>query len=1120
MRNPQAVAAAEGVAQLPAAEAGAVTPTTDAALWFQDAVIYQLNVKAFVDSNADGVGDFQGVTAKLDYVKELGVNTVWLMPFYPSPLRDDGYDISNYLDVHPQYGTLDDFKQMLAEAHRRDLKVITELVINHTSDQHPWFQRARQAPPGSPERDFYVWSDSEQTYQGTRIIFTDTERSNWTWDPVAKAYFWHRFFSHQPDLNFDNPLVLEAVFEVMRFWLDLGVDGFRLDAIPYLIEREGTNNENLPETHAILKQLRAAMDANYPNRFLLAEANQWPEDVREYFGDGDECHMAYHFPLMPRMYMSIAQEDRFPLTEIMQQTPDIPAGCQWAIFLRNHDELTLEMVTSKERDYMYSTYAADPRARINVGIRRRLAPLMENDSDRIKLMNSMLLSMRGSPIIYYGDEIGMGDNVFVGDRNGVRTPMQWSPDRNAGFSRADPQRLYLPPIMDAVYGYEALNVEQQQREPASLLNWMRRMLSVRATSKAFGRGDIQFLKPGNRKILAYLRVFGDEVILCVVNLARSAQPAELDLASYKGRVPVEMLGRTAFPPIGDLPYLMTIAAHGFYWLRLATDVAVPRWHQELLPAEERPVLVLFDGWSSLFRDQVVPWRIGMAAKTRQQFENEILPRHIESQRWYAAKGTPIQRARMVQHALWEQGEDTWLLPLVALDDAPEAVYFMPLALSWEDREEERFRSMAPAAVARVRQQAEIGYMADAFADERFCRAVIDAIGAGQVVPTLGGSIRFVPTTAFATLAGPDVQHLRIERPQAQSSNTVVLVDERLFLKGYRRVRDGVNPEFEVGRFLTEVVGFAHCAPVAGTVEFVATDGGVRTLALLQAHVENQGDGWTYLQAYLDRHLEALRSPAVSAPPDDAHAAHLVLMRTLGQRTAELHLALGTSRGVAAFEPQAVSTADVVGWREQVHADLQLTMAVLQNALPRLPAALQDDGRSVLASAATLARRIDACGPLAGEGLKIRIHGDYHLGQVLLQRNDFVIVDFEGEPGRPFMERRAKQSPLVDVAGMLRSLDYARASALRSAAQTPEELPLLAAPAQAWETGSRESFLSSYCAALAGTPLALSEQGMSLLALFELQKALYELRYEIENRPDWVAIPLGGVLGLARAPGTP
>ncbi|MBA3848182.1 MAG: maltose alpha-D-glucosyltransferase, partial [Planctomycetes bacterium] len=576
------------IPHLKEAEQGATLPTDDAALWYRDAVIYQLNVKAFFDSNDDGVGDFKGVAAKLDYVKDLGVNTIWFMPFYPSPLRDDGYDISHYDDVHPQYGNLDDFRLMLAEAHRRDLKVITELVMNHTSDQHPWFQAARRAPPGSPERDFYVWSDTEEKYKGTRIIFTDTETSNWTWDPVAKAYYWHRFFSHQPDLNFDNPKVLEAMFGTMRFWLDMGVDGFRLDAIPYLIERDGTNNENLPETHAVIKQLRAAIDASYKNRFLLAEANQWPEDVRDYFGEGDECHAAYHFPLMPRIYMAIAQEDRFPVVEIMKQTPDIPEGCQWAIFLRNHDELTLEMVTSKERDYMYSTYAADPRARINLGIRRRLAPLMDNDMERIKLMNSLLLSMPGSPIIYYGDELGMGDNVFIGDRNGVRTPMQWSPDRNAGFSRADPQRLYLPPIMDPIYGFEAVNVESQLRDPSSLLHWMRRMLAVRNTSRAFGRGQLVFLSPGNRKVLAYLREYADEAILCVANLARSAQPVALNLGRFKGRVPVELLGRAAFPPIGELPYLLTLPAHGFYWFRLATDAEAPSWHEEFLPAEDRP----------------------------------------------------------------------------------------------------------------------------------------------------------------------------------------------------------------------------------------------------------------------------------------------------------------------------------------------------------------------------------------------------------------------------------------------------------------------------------------------------------------------------------------------------
>lgn len=870
-------------------------PDDDPSLWYKDAVIYQLNVKAFFDSNDDGVGDFRGVTAKLDYVKALGVNTLWLMPFYPSPLRDDGYDIADYHDVHPPYGTLDDFRAMLEEAHRRDLKVITELVINHTSDRHPWFEAARRAPPGSPEREFYVWSDSDQKYSGTRIIFTDTETSNWTWDPVAKAYYWHRFFSHQPDLNFDNPAVLEAIFKTMRFWLDMGVDGFRLDAIPYLVEREGTNNENLPETHAVIKKLRAAIDASYPNRFLLAEANQWPEDVREYFGDGDECHAAYHFPLMPRMYMAIAQEDRFPLVEILQQTPELPPRCQWAIFLRNHDELTLEMVTSKERDYMYSTYAADPRARINLGIRRRLAPLMDNDVDRIKLMNSLLLSMPGSPIIYYGDEIGMGDNFYVGDRNGVRTPMQWSPDRNAGFSRAEPQQLYLPPIMDTVYGYLSVNVEAQARDPSSLLNWMRRMLAVRATSQAFGRGELRFLKPGNRKVLAYLRLQGDDTLLCVANLARTAQPVELDLAEFAGRVPVELLGRTAFPPIGELPYLLTMAAHGFYWFRLATDVAAPSWHQDHAPAEDRPVLILFDTWNSLFRDAVAPWRIGLAVKTREQFEADTLPRWIEGQRWALPNAAPLRRATLRDHAVWDVGPRSWLLCTVDAEGpgGGGSCAFLPLALAWEDADESRTRSLAPFALARVRQQAAIGVMADAFADESFCQALVAAIGKGAELPSAGGRFRFRPTARFAELAGEDPAALLVGRPQASSRHTSVALGERLFIRGGRQLQADAGRADELHRFLSDTLQFAHVAPLAGTLEHVGPDGRVLTLVSLQGFVANQGDGRSQALAYLQRQVALLRSSAPAAEVDD-HAAYLALVSVLARRTAELHLALAGS----------------------------------------------------------------------------------------------------------------------------------------------------------------------------------------------------------------------------------
>lgn len=1087
---------------------------SDDPLWYRDAVIYQLNVKAFFDTNEDGMGDFKGVTAKLDYVKDLGVNTIWLMPFYPSPLRDDGYDISEYEDVHPQYGTIDDFREMLSEAHKRGLRVITELVMNHTSSEHPWFQAARKAPPGSPERDFYVWSDTDQLYQGTRIIFTDTETSNWAWDPVAKAYYWHRFFSHQPDLNFDNPKVLEAILKTMRFWLDMGVDGFRLDAIPYLIERDGTSNENLPETHSVIKKLRAAIDAEYKNRFLLAEANMWPEDVREYFGDGDECHMAYHFPLMPRMYMAIAQEDRHPIVEIMQQTPEIPEGCQWAIFLRNHDELTLEMVTSKERDYMYNTFAADKRARINLGIRRRLAPLMENDVDRVKLMNGMLLSMPGSPIIYYGDEIGMGDNVFVGDRNGVRTPMQWSPDRNAGFSRADPQTLYLQPIIGATYGYEALNVEAQARDASSLLNWTKRMLAVRKTSHAFGRGRRTFLKPGNRKILAYVTEYEGDTILAVFNLSRAAQPVELDLSAYKGRVPVEMLGRSVFPPVGDLPYMLTLPSFGFYWFRLSADAEMPGWHQEHLPLQDRPTLVLFDGWTSFFRERVMPWRIGMADRMRTQFETDTLPRYIELQRWYATKGAKIDRARLLDHTVWESNGLSWMLPILKLDGpTEESTYFMPLAMAWEETEEERCTALGVAALAKIRQQANVGVMGDAFYDEAFCHALVQAIGDNKEIATASGRLRFKPTAALAKM-GLDITSLRSSQPSAISSNTALTLGEKLFVKGYRRLRAGLNPELEMGRFLTEVVHFPNCVPVLGALEYFGNNGQVMTLALVQSYVANQGDGWDYTLRYVERFLETYRT---AVDPDltvqDAHGGFLTMAATLGQRTAELHLALAKRTGDPAFDPEPLLASDMDGFRQRAGEEARATLALLRECMAHLPAATQKEAQALLAMQEALQARIDSGGGgQTGTAVKTRYHGDYHLGQVLVDGSDFVIIDFEGEPARSFDERRAKSSPLRDVAGMLRSFNYARWAALKAVAQDAEELHRLDAAAQEWEKATREAFLSAYAKALghAGAGLAVDAE---MLRLFELEKALYELRYEINNRVDWLGVPLQGILDV-------
>jgi maltose alpha-D-glucosyltransferase/alpha-amylase len=1085
-------------------------------LWYKDAVIYQLHVKAFLDSNDDGVGDLRGLTSRLDYIKELGVNTVWLLPFYPSPMRDDGYDVADYHNVHPSYGTRNDFRLFVREAHRRGLKVMTELIINHTSDQHPWFQAARRAPEGSPKRDYYVWSKDPAKYTGTRIIFTDTETSNWAWDEVAQSFYWHRFFSHQPDLNFDNPQVLKAVVRTMRFWLDIGVDAFRLDAIPYLVEREGTNNENLPETHAAIRQIRAQLDAHYTHRALLAEANQWPEDVREYFGNADECHMAYHFPLMPRIYMAIAQEDRHPVVDIMQQTPDIPDACQWAIFLRNHDELTLEMVTSKERDYMYRMYAADPRARINLGIRRRLAPLMENDPLRIKLMNSLLLSMPGSPIIYYGDELGMGDNIYLGDRNGVRTPMQWSLDRNGGFSRADPQRLYLPVIMDPVYGYQAVNVEAQQRDPSSLLSWMKRMLAVRKTSRAFGRGRLSFLRPGNRKILAYLREYEGETILCVANLSRSAQPVELDLSRFRGRVPVELAGQTPFPRIGDLPYLLTLAAHDFYWFRLADNVETPPWHEDWMSREDLPVLVLFDGLTSFFRDRVVPWRIAMAEKVRVELEENALPRFLALQRWYDAKGETVKPARLTDYAQWEREGRTWLVTLLAVDrpGGPER-YFMPLALAWES-DEERMRGFAAATLAKIRQQANVGVLADAFADEAFCRAVVAAIGSRLECPMAHGRLRFNPTNAYDAIAGADPGKLPVSHPSAQSSNTVVTLGDRLFIKGYRKLRPGVNPEPEIGRFLTEVAHFPHCVPIAGTVEYLPHEGEPIALALLQAYVNNQGDGWTYTLDHLQRFLESWRT-VPEPPPVDVHGVYLALLHTLALRTAEMHAAFALRTGNPAFDPEPVTAEDLAHWVDTVRGEARGALALLEQKRADLPSPAAEEAQALLAQSDKLLKRIEACRMPSQLSLKTRTHGDYHLGQVLLSKNDFVIIDFEGEPGRGFDERRRKQSPLRDVAGMLRSFNYARWSAFRRAAQIPEDIARLDPLASVWEAEARRVFLETYAEATRAGGLYASFEDMSgLLELFEIEKALYELRYELGSRPDWVRVPLQGLLLIAGA----
>jgi len=1097
-------------------------------LWFKDAVIYEVHVRAFFDGNDDGVGDFAGLTRKLEYIQELGVNTIWLLPFYPSPGRDDGYDIADYRNIHAHYGTRAEFRAFVREAHRRNLRVITELVLNHTSDAHPWFQAARRAAPGSLKRNYYVWSDSPERYAGTRIIFRDTETSNWAWDPEAQAYYWHRFFTHQPDLNFDNPHVLRAMLRIMDFWLGFGVDGFRLDAIPYLVERHGTSNENLRETHEIIKVIRGAISSKYPDRMLLAEANQWPEDVRDYFGNGlDECQMAYHFPLMPRMYMAIAQEDRHPIVEIMEQTPDIPATCQWAIFLRNHDELTLEMVTSRERDYMYQSYAADPRARLNLGIRRRLAPLLDNDFERIRLMNSLLLSMPGSPIIYYGDELGMGDNVFLGDRNGLRTPMQWSPDRNAGFSRADPQQLYLPPIMDPVYGYQAVNVEAQSRDRSSLLNWMKRLLQVRRSSQAFGRGTLRFIRPGNRHVLVYLREYGDDTILCVANLSRSAQPVELDLADHKGAVPIELLGRAPFPPIGELPYLLTLSGYAFYWFRLSREAEAPSWHGERLAREDLPVMVLVQGWSSFFPERVAPWRRELANSLRAQLEGRIVPGFLATQRWAApagaalpgppaARGAGLSGATLVDCVAPQADPDRWLWAIFQVaSGALSGEYFVPLSIAFEDSEEARARKLQPAALARVRQQAAVGVLADAGADEDFCRTLVEAIAGSRELPTLHGRVCCRPTETLAGLRGERLADLAVVPAGAQGGNTTVRVGDKLFLKICRKLQPGVNPGVEIGRYLTEVAHFPNTVPLAGYVEYQRGDGTSCTLALLQAFVTNQGDGWDFTVNHLVRFLEerVTRAPLAA----DAHGLQLALMRTLATRTAQLHAALAAATSDRAFAPEPISTADLTAWRRAARAAVTATLAMLAERASSLPPAVAAEAVGVLAKRAALLRSIGAAPRVVPRGIRIRCHGDYHLGQVLLKRNDFIITDFEGPPDQSIDERRRKHCPLIDVASMLRSFAYAREMALQQSAPIPvHERSKWEPQLEQWEQQARRAFLTAYDELACASGLYGSfEQMAPLLRLFELQTALADLRRELVHRPEWAGVPLHRLSTFAR-----
>ena len=1070
-------------------------------LWYKDAIIYQLHIKSFYDANDDGIGDIRGLIAKLDYIVELGADTIWLLPFYPSPRRDDGYDISDYRGIHQDYGTIADLQRFIRAAHERNLRVITELVINHTSDQHAWFQRARTAKKNSVYRNYYVWSDTDQAYAGTRIIFIDTEKSNWTWDPVAGAYFWHRFYSHQPDLNFDNPRVLKDVLSVMRFWLDLGVDGLRLDAVPYLVEREGTNNENLPETHAVLKRIRAELDSRYPARMLLAEANQWPEDAQQYFGEGDECHMAFHFPLMPRIYMAIAQEDRFPISDILRQTPQIPDNCQWAVFLRNHDELTLEMVTDQERDYLWDTYAADRRARLNLGIRRRLGPLVEHDRRRVELMNGLLLSMPGTPVIYYGDEIGMGDNIHLGDRDGVRTPMQWSPDRNGGFSRANPAQLVLPPIMDPLYGFQAVNVEAQSSDPHSLLNWTRRMLAVRRQQRAFGRGDFQLLAPGNRKVLAYLRCFEGTTILCVNNLSRTAQAVELDLSQSVERIPVDIVGGASFPPIGQLPYLLTLPPYGFYWFSLAVEADLPRWHRPAPePLPDFVTVVLRQTMSEM-----------LAAPLRGTLERELLPTYLNKRRWFGEKSQGKPTTTLDYGTLIADKQHPLMLAEVKvhLNDHFES-YQLPLGILWEDEIQTALPQQL--ALARVRKGRRLGILTDAMSIDAFPISLISHLQTETRIPCDDGEIVFSKTPlldAVEFTAAPTIRHI-----SAEQSNSAIIVDDAVLIKLLRRINPGIHPEAEFSRHLAER-GFHNTSPFLGEIVRILGDGTSHTLAVIQGFIRNQGDGWSWTSDFLARWLEdaaVAESPGEEGMADELLAPYNILAAAIGRRLGELHACLAEASSNPDFSPEPVRPEDMKTWRDQAADMVRRAFATLDTMSSTDPLLAAQIDR-------LLHRRREIDGFIrnvtdpGGAGLKTRIHGDFHLGQVLVVQNDAFIIDFEGEPAQPLQRRRAKANPLRDVAGLLRSLDYAASVASAGGPPTTSHIDdrrhtLLGL----FRTRAVEAFLQAYQEALSAASAQWSEGSVTdpLLTMFLIEKAAYEIFYEATNRPTWLAIPVGGL----------
>ncbi len=1093
-------------------------------LWYKDAIIYELHVKAFYDSNSDGIGDFKGVTEKLDYLENLGVTALWLLPFYPSPLKDDGYDIADYFGIHPDYGTLRDFKLFIKEAHKRGLKVITELVLNHTSDQHKWFHAARRPKQKSKMKDFYVWSDTSEKYKDARIIFKDFEHSNWTWDPVAKAYYWHRFYSHQPDLNFTNPAVQKEMLRIIDYWIDMGVDGFRLDAVPYLFEKEGTNCENLPETHDFLKKLRAHVESTHNNVMLLAEANQWPEDAVVYFGNQDECHMSFHFPLMPRLFMSIWMEDRFPIIDIFDQTPLLPETCQWALFLRNHDELTLEMVTDEERDYMYQVYASDPVARINLGIRRRLAPLLGNNRRKIELMNALLFSLPGTPIIYYGDEIGMGDNFYLGDRNGVRTPMQWNVDRNAGFSRVNPQKLYLPIVTDPEYHYEAINVENQEKNHASLLWWMKRVIAMRKRYKAFGRGSIEFLFPDNPKVLAFIRHYQDEHILVVMNLSRFSQVVELDLSTFSDCTPEDVFSGNKFPKITKSPYVLTINRHDYFWFLIQKEAEELR----LAKDESIPELSINGKWETVFQ-----------GKTAVKLEKMILPVYLKKSRWFGGKASDIQEVKIIENISLQKDTHTTQLILIEVkyNGKESDRYVLSFSYLSGSEAETMLHENPQKIVMKLKTDDTEGIVYDGIYDEEFQKFILKmAVNRLSVKGTQG---RLVVHTGKMHKQYK-LKELLSEKSsvlKAEQSNSSLLYGKELIFKLYRRLCEGINPEWEIGRFLGEYTSFANVPAFIGEIAYVRKGNQPISIGILQRFIPNHGDAWSYtldsLMTYFDRVFakknEILEMPVMSFSllETTSHeipllfkeligGVYLEMTSLLGKRTAELHIALSKETDNNEFRPEPFSRLYQRSLYQSMQSYLKKVFTLLRKNMKKLPENTKESVDKLLLQENRIIELYKNIFKKKISALKIRIHGDYHLGQVLYTGNDFFIIDFEGEPARSLSERRLKKSVLKDVAGMIRSFHYVSNTALlKHITIRPEDIPVLEPWTNLWYQYVAGIFLKSYIETAKNTHLfpENNEDFTMLLTSFLLEKAVYELGYELNNRPEWTSIPIKGILQL-------